>query len=134
MKLHTRKEAVEIQQVLSRRTDIGENFTCTGYFYLRLGATSSDNVANTVSAPLKFDATVDEFEAAVAQIGKVAEADPRITARRFENEQNGYTWVVEIQGMGDIPRLALLKHTLMGVDTTGSTAGDCYVRPHPTQW
>lgn len=127
VKFHTRKEAVEIQQVLSRRTDIGDNSTCTGYFYLRLGATSSDNVANTVSGPLKFDATVDEFEAAVAQIGKVAEADPRITARRFENEQNGYTWVVEIQGMGDIPRLALLKHTLMGVDTTGSTAGDCYV-------
>jgi subtilisin-like proprotein convertase family protein len=128
VKFHARKEAVEIQQVLSRRTgSIGDNSTCSGYFYLRLGATSSDDVANTVSGPLRFDATVDEFEAAVAKIGKVAEANPRITARRYENEQNGFTWVVEIQGMGDIPLLALLKHTLLAVDSTGTVGGDCYV-------
>jgi hypothetical protein len=138
-KFHTRKAGVEIQQVLSRRTgdlstwDSSVNATivtetrCDGYFYLRMGATSSDNVGDTVSAKLSFDATVDEFIAAVKTIGKVADADPRVTVHRYDNNQNGYTWVVEFEGMGDIPRLQLYKHTMVAVDTTtGLEVGECY--------
>ena len=136
----TRREGVEIQKIVTRRNGDINSFNsstgalldttvtqCSGYFWLRLGATASDEVSNSVSPPLPFDASIDQFISALGQIGQIKAANPRITAHRYANEYKGFTWTVEIQGMGDVPRLQLHKHTLMAEDVnTGLVVDECF--------
>jgi len=139
VKFQSRKEGVEIQKIVSRSSgdrftyDVGGNliattFTeCVGKFYLRIGAVASDEVSETVSRGISFDASVEALVAALYTIGKVKKANPRITAHRVPNEYNGFTWTVEIQGMGDIPRIQLHKHTLYASEvSTSNKVGECY--------
>lgn len=137
VKFQSRKEGVEIQKIVSRSTgnryfqDGNFTFTkpavCIGQFYLRIGAVASDEVSQTVSGGIPFDATNDQLVEALYTIGKVKTANPRITVHRIDNEYNGFTWTVEIQGMGDIPRIQLHKHTLFAQEiSTGLRLGECY--------
>lgn len=110
-----RREGVEIQEVTTRTDDFGSTAQCKGYFWLRLGTLETDRLHETVSSPISFDATSDEMKRAIYSIKTVERANPRIMVRRRTNIYNGYTWNIEIQGMGDITKLQLYKHTFFGV-------------------
>lgn len=105
-----RTEGVAIQEVSTRSNGVKG---CDGYFWLRLGLTEATNQVATVSSPLRYDASVEEMKAALLAIGNINSFQPRIAVHRRLNSFNGYTWKIEIQGMGDITRLQLFRHTLV---------------------
>lgn len=127
------REGVEIQRIVSRSTGeyVNGNPTyCAGSFWLQLGVSEPANIAYSVTPPIPFDASIADMEQAIRSIGAVRQANPRITIHRLRNQYNGYTWTVEVQGMGDITRLKLFKHTLFAValgDDDLVRVGDCYV-------
>jgi subtilisin-like proprotein convertase family protein len=137
---YTRKQGVEIQKIVSRATGTRYIYNtttnellavketkCEGRFWLRMGVVASDSVSETMTSAIPFDASVDQLVSSIYDIQKIKRSNPRITAHRIDNEYNGYTWTVEIQGLGDIPRLQLQKHTLYAEDViTNTKIGECY--------
>jgi subtilisin-like proprotein convertase family protein len=108
-----KKEGVEVQEVITRSDSFdGVDAKCDGYFWLRLGTVETDKIDDAVTQPIKFDATANEMEYALRTITKIKIANPRIFVRRSSNIYNGYTWNIELQGMGDISKFQLYKHTL----------------------
>ena len=75
----------------------------------------SDNIGQAVSSPIPFDASVEQMSSALFDIGSIRAASPRITVHRVANQYNGYTWTIEVQGMGELTRLQLFKSTLYAV-------------------
>lgn len=132
---YAHREGVETQRIITRSTERyvqGSKIrtVCSGSFWLRLGVTETDNVPNSVTSPIPFDASSEVMTEAIRSIGVVRAANPRITIHRSSNEYNGFSWVVEMQGMGDVTRLQLYKHTLVatapGDNQEMERLGDCY--------
>lgn len=112
--LTTRVRGVEVQQISSRGDVAGG---CDGYFWLKLGGVIPDLVENLITSPIPFDASGAKFAESILSIDRVRSSATRVSARRISNAANGYTWNLEIEGLGDIPKFSLARNNLTSVVT-----------------
>jgi len=112
--LSIRKVGVEVQEV-SVRSDSSRG--CNGFFWIKLQGAAPDLVDSSVTSAIPFSATEEEFVAAILDIPRIARAGARVSARRKNNEFNGYTWVFDIEGMGNIEKFQNDRNDLTNKET-----------------
>ena len=108
-----RKQGVNVQEISTLINFMGKSLECIGYFWIKAGLVIATEFTETVSPPIKIDATEDEMARAIGSIGVIKKYNPRITVRRRTNTNNGYTWNVEIQGVENMGKLAVHKETFV---------------------
>lgn len=132
-----RKQGVNIQEISSFMDYMGKSKVCTGYFWIKVGLVIATELHETVSPPIKIDASEADMAYALGQIGDIKKYNPQITVRRRSNANNGYTWNVEIQGVKSMGKFAVHKDTFVAVTTfdkyenkvfvpKGTPVGRCY--------
>jgi hypothetical protein len=109
-----RKVGVEVQEV-SVRSDSTSG--CNGFFWIKLQGAAPDLVDSSVTSAIPFAATEEEFVAAILNIPRIARSGARVSARRKNNEFNGYTWVFDIEGMGNIEKFQNDRNDLTNKDS-----------------
>ena len=118
-----RKQGVNIQEISTFMDYMGKSQVCTGYFWIKVGLVIATELYETVSPPIKIDASDDEMTHALSQIGVIKKYNPRITVRRRSNTNNGYTWNVEIQGIPNMGKFAVHKDTFVAITTFDKNDG-----------
>ena len=114
--LSIRKTGVEVQEV-SVRSD--SPLGCDGNFWIKLQGAAPDLVDSSVTAAIPFSATEEEIVEAILAIPRIARSGARVSARRKNNQFNGYTWVFDIEGMGNIETFQNERNDLRNKETGG---------------
>jgi hypothetical protein len=112
--LSIRKVGVEVQEI-SVRSDSPQG--CNGFFWVKLQGAAPDLVDSSVTSAIPFAATEEEFVAAILDIPRITRSGARVSARRKNNEFNGYTWVIDIEGMGNIEKFQNDRNDLTNRET-----------------
>lgn len=113
MSLTTRRTGVEVQEIITRQDT--PTTGCSGVFWLSLQDLSDESTFFKQSSPLSFDASAADFEAALLQIPTIGMNSPRMAVHRVRNSLNGWTWRVEVEGLGNIPPIQVAQQRLTGV-------------------
>jgi hypothetical protein len=111
--LTVRRTGQEVQEV-SVRADNPKG--CKGMFFIELKGTYPDLADSSVTSGIPFSATETEFVNAVLDIPRIKRSGARVSARRVLNAFNGYTWYLDIQGMGNIPKFHHNRNDLTDAD------------------
>lgn len=111
--LTVRRVGQELQEI-SVRADNTKG--CKGVFFIELKGTYPDLADSSVTSGIPFHATETEFVNAVLAIPRIRRSGARVSARRILNGFNGYTWILDIQGMGNIPKFHHNRNDLTDAD------------------
>ena len=132
LSLTTRRTGVEVQEIITRQDTADTR--CSGVFWLSLQDLSDESTFFKQSTPLSFDASAADFEEALLQIPTIGAGKPRLTVHRTRNSLNGWTWRVEVEGLGNIPPIQVAQHRLIGVKVTVNSTTDVGVESEVPCW
>ena len=115
--LTVRKKGVDVQEFDIRADSING---CNGYFLLQLQGLIPNLLETTITTPISFNASEEEFKNAIVSLPYISNNGAIVTVQRILNNLNGYTWTLNVQGMGDIPNFQLIRNELTNYDNSSS--------------